>query len=255
MLVNGHLVVGGEAEAAGEDVGADVFHAARDVGVRAGAAVAVARHEGIHAEERLHVHRLPDGTAFRIEGRQFFQNLRRAGLAFFMDVTCVAVGTNLLAHGVGGNEQAGQPEVRLHDVRQIRIHADGQAGQAFLIPIIYGLLLGDVLLQIRQLAADDARDDVAHAVVVALLLVLVPRGGLAGLRGPFPCLLRGGLFVGQQHAARRTRDDLVAVEGDGVELAKRARLAALVGCAETLGGVFNKRRAVLFADRADLVEP
>ena len=182
LLVNGHLVVGGEAEAAGEDVHANVFRAARDVGVRAGATVAVARHKGVHAEERLHVHRLPDGAAFRVDGGELLQNLRRAGLAFFMDVTCIGIGANLLTHGVGGDEQAGQPEVRLHDVRQIWIHADGQVGQAFPIPIIYGLLLGDVLLQIRQLAADDTRDDVAHAVVVARLLMLIPCGGLAGLR-------------------------------------------------------------------------
>ena len=254
LLANVHFVVGGEAEAAGEDVGPDIFNAARDVGICAGAAVAVARHEGVHAEERLHVHRLPDGTALRVDGGQFFQNLRRAGLALLMDVTCVGIASYLPAHGVGINEQAGQPEVRLHDVRQIRIHADGQAGQAFLIPIIDGLLLGDVLLQIRQLAADDARDDVAHAVVVAGLLVLVPWGGLARLRGPFASLLRSGLVVGQQHAAGRARDDLVSVEGDGVVFAERACLAALVGRAEALGGVLYQRRAMLFANGADIIK-
>ena len=254
MLINVHLVVGGEAETAAEDVHTDVFRAARDVGIRAGAAVAVTRHKGVHAEERLHVHRLPDGTALCVGGGQFFQNLRRAGLALLMDVTGVGIGSYLPAHGVGVDEQAGQPEVRLHDVRVVRIHANGQVSQAFLIPIIYGLLLGDVLLQIRQLATDDARDDVAHAVVVAGLLVLVPRGGFARLRGPFASLLRGGLVVGQQHAARRARDDLVAVEGDGIELAERARLAALVGRAEALGGVFYQCRAVLFANGADIIK-
>ena len=254
LLVSSHLVVGREAEAAGEDVGADVLHAARDVGVRAGAAVAVARDERVHAEERLHVHRLPDGAALRVGGRELFQNLRRAGLAGLVDVACVAVGTNLFAHRFAVDEQTGQPKVRLHDVRQIRIHADGQVFQAFIIPIINGLLPGDVLLQIRNLAADDARDDVRHAVVVAWLLVLIPRRGVAGLRGPFPRLFGGELVVGQQHAARRARDDLVAVEGDGVELAERACLAALVGRAEALGGVLYERRAVLFADGENLVE-
>ena len=171
-----------------------------------------------------------------------------------MDVAGVAVGTDLLAHGFGIDQQAGQPEVRLHGVRQIRVHADGQVLQAFLIPKINGLFLGDVLLQIGDLAADNARDHIRHAVVVAGLLVLIPRRGFARLRGPFPRLLRGVSIIREKHPARRARDDLVAVEGDGVEFAERARLAALVGRAEALGGVLYQRRAVLFADGEDLVE-
>ena len=254
MLVGGHFVVGGEAEAAGEDIRADVLYAVHDVGVRAGAAVAVARDERIHAEERLHVHRLPDGAALRVGGGKFLQNLRRTGLALFMDIACVAVGTDLLAHGVGIDEQAGQPEVRLHDVRLVGVHADGQALQAFLIPIIDGFLLGDVLLQIRQLAADDARNDIRHAVIVARLLVLIPCGGFTRLRGPFPRLLGGGLVVGQQHAARRARDDLIAVEGNGVVSAERACLATFVGGTEALGGVLYQDGMVFFADGENLVE-
>ena len=254
LLIGGHLVVGGEAEAAGEDVGADVLRAARDVGVRAGAAVAVARHEGVHAEERLHVHRLPDRAALRVGGGQFFENLRGTGPALFMDIACIGIGSYLLAHRVGIDQQAGQPEVRLHGVRQVGVHADGEVLQPFLIPKINGFLLGDVLLQIGDLAADDARDDVAHAVVVASLLVLIPRGGLAGLRGPFPRLLGGVLIIREEHAAGRARDDLVAVEGDGVELSEGACLAALVGRAEALGGILYQRRAVLFADGEDLIK-
>ena len=201
------------------------------------------------------MHWLPDGAALRVGGGQFFEDLRRAGPAGLVDIACVAVGTDLLAHGGGVDEQAGQPEVRLHDVRLVRIHADWQILQTFFIPIVYSLLLGDVLLQIGDLAADDARDDVRHAVVVAGLLVLVPRRGLAGLRGPFPRLLGGGLVVRQQHAARRARDDLVAVEGDGVVFAEGPRLAASVGRAEALGGVLYQDGMVLFADGEDLVEP
>ena len=254
LLIGGHLVVGGEAEAAVEDVHADVLRAARDVGVRAGAAVAVARHKGIHAEERLHVHRLPDGAALRVGGGQFFENLRRAGPAFFMDIACVGIGSYLPAHRVTVDEKAGQPEVRLHGVRLVRVHAGGQIFQPLFIPIINSLLLRDVLLQIGDLAADDARDDVRHAVVVAGLLVLVPRRGLAGLCGPLARLPGGGPVVSQEHPAGRARDDLVAVEGDGVEFAEGPRLATPVGRAEALGGVLYQRRAVFFADGKNLIE-
>ena len=111
-----------------------------------------------------------------------------------------------------------------------------------------------MLLQIRNLAADDARDDVAHAVVVACLLVLIPWSRLAGLRGPFAGFFSGVFIIREEHPTGRARDDLVAVEGDGVELSEGACLAALVGRAEALGGILYQRRAVLFADGEDLIK-
>ena len=110
-----------------------------------------------------------------------------------------------------------------------------------------------MLLQMGVLAPHHARDDVAHAVVVADLLVLVPRGVLASLRRPFAGavgILKG---VGQKAAAGRAGDDLVAVVGDGSVVAKTAALAPVHRGAHGLSGVLDEQRAVGLADALDLV--
>ena len=52
-----------------------------------------------------------------------------------------------------------------------------------------GLDTGDMLLKIGHLTPNHARDDVAHAVVVADLLVLIPRGILTALGRPLAGLV------------------------------------------------------------------
>ena len=69
LLLRGHLIVGGEAEAAAEDVRAYVLAGTGDVGVGAAPAVALGGDEGVGAIDGLHMHRLPDGAAFRIQRR------------------------------------------------------------------------------------------------------------------------------------------------------------------------------------------
>jgi len=110
-----------------------------------------------------------------------------------------------------------------------------------------------VLFEVGHLAAYHARDDVAHAVVVADFLVLVPRGGLATLGAPLAHLLGVFLAVGKEHAAARAGNNLVSVEADGAVVAKAAGLLALVACAEAFGGVFDEEGVVLLADGADFV--
>ena len=100
------------------------------------------------------------------------------------------------------------------------VHSDRQIRKACLIPLVDGPLLGDMLVQVGQLPPDDARDDVAHAIVVADLLVLIPGGGLPALGGPFADLVGIFLTVRQEHAAGTAGDDLVAVEGDAVIVAQ-----------------------------------
>ena len=70
LLFRGHFVVAGEAQASSEDVRAHVDAGSGDVGVALSAAVAFHRDEGVGAVDRLHVHGLPDGTAFGIEGSE-----------------------------------------------------------------------------------------------------------------------------------------------------------------------------------------
>lgn len=113
LLVGGQFVVRGEAEAAAEDVCADVGAGTGDVGVGAGAAGAGSRDESVAAIEGLQVHGLPDGAAFRIESGQGVQDLLGAALAGHGGVEIVLLAADLGRHGVLVNDQAGQPVVRL----------------------------------------------------------------------------------------------------------------------------------------------
>ena len=257
LLFRSHLVIRGEAEAAAEDVRAHVLAGAGDVGVAAAAAVAFGRDEGMGAVDGLHMHGLPDGAALRVEGSQGIQDLMGRALSGFGLVQVVLLSTDHGRHGVLVDDQAGKPEVRL-GIRFIEgIHPDRQIGEPCLIALVDGLLLSDMLIQIGHLATDDARDDVAHAVVIADLLMLIPGGGLPALGGPLAGLVRIRLGIGQEHAAGAAGDDLVAVEADAVVVAQGAGLhpssVQLILCAQALGGILHDQRAVAVADGFDPV--
>lgn len=260
LLLRRHFVVGWEAEAAGEDVGADVEReavgagAALDVGVAPCAARAVARDEGMRAVDGLHVHGLPDGTALRVDAADGVEDLRRAGFAVLRAVEGLLLATDMRAHGVRVDDEAAEPKVRLAVCRVVGVHLDRESFESLAVALVDRLFLGDVLLEVRDLAADDAGDDVRHAVVVADFLMLVPRGRLAGLGAPFADLFRVLLAVREEHAARAARDDLVAVEADAVPAAKRTGLLAFVRGAEGLRRVLEDHGAVALTDGAELVD-
>ena len=253
MLVGGHLVVAGQAEPAGKDVGAHVGDSARNIGVGAGAAVTLRGHEGVAHVHGLHVHGFPDGATFGVHGGDAFQNLRGAALARLVDVQSVGFAAHLLAHGALVDNQAAEPEVRFAVGGVVGVHLHREALQALPVAHVNGLFLGDVLFEVGHLAADHAGDDVAHAVVVAHFFVLVPGGRLAALGAPLAHLLGVVLAVGEEHAAATAGDNLVAVEADGAVIAELARLLALVGGPEALGGVFDEERVVASANRTDFV--
>ena len=254
LLVGGHLVVAGQAQATGKDVGTHVGDAARDVGVGAGTAVTLRGHEGVAHVHGLHVHGFPDGAAFGVHGGDAFQDFRGAAFARLVDVQGVSFAAHLLAHGVLVNDQAAQPEVRFAVVGVVGVHLHREALQAFLVVHVDGLFLGDVFFEVRHLAADHAGNHVTHAVVVAHFFVLVPGGRLAALGAPLAHFFGVVLAVGQEHAAATARDNLVAVEADGTVVTELARLYALVAGTEALGGVFDKEGVMLFADGADFID-
>ena len=202
----------------------------------------------------LHVHGLPDGAAFGVHGGNFLENLRGAALAGLVDVEGVGTAADLLAHGILIDDHAAEPEVGHGILFVVGVHLHGESLEAFAVAFVNGAFLGDVFFQVGHLAADHAGNHVAHAVVVADFLVFVPGGRLAALRAPLAHLLGVFLAVGKEHAAAGTGDDLVAVEADGAVVAELARLHALVGGAEALGGVFDEEGAVFFADGADFVD-
>ena len=70
LIFRCHLVVARQAKASSEDIRADVDSGSSDVGVALSSSVAFDCDESVAAVDRLHVHGLPDGTAFGIECRE-----------------------------------------------------------------------------------------------------------------------------------------------------------------------------------------
>ena len=237
----------------GKDVGTHVTGFACDVGVRAGASVSVRGDECVAHVHGLHVHRLPDGATFGVHGGDAFEDFRRAALAFFVDVEGVGFATHLFAHGFLIHNQTAEPKVRFAICGIIRVHLHRETLEAFFVTFINRFFLRNVFFQIRHLATHHARNHIAHAVVVADFLVLVPRGGLAALGAPLAHLFGVFLAVGKEHAAAGAGNNLVSVEANGAVVAKVAGLLALVACAEAFGGVFDEEGVMLFADGADFV--
>ena len=216
LLLGRHLVVAGQAKASSEDIRTDVDTGSCNVGVALSPAIAFHRDESIGAIDRLHVHGLPDGTAFGVEGGEGGEDFAGAGLPRFMLPELILFPADEGAHGFLIDDQAAEPEVRFAVLLVIGVHLHGKVFQAFSVALIDGLLLGDVLIQVRNLAADDTGNDVGHTIVEADLLVLIPWGGFTTLGGPLADLV--GIFqaVGQEHAAGGAGNNLVAVEGDAV---------------------------------------
>ena len=110
-----------------------------------------------------------------------------------------------------------------------------------------------MFFKVRNLSAHNARNHVAHAVIVADFLVLVPRRGLTALRAPLAHTVGIFLAVGKVHAAAGTGDNLVPVKADGVEVAETSGLHSLVASPEAFGGIFDEQGVVTLAYCANLV--
>ena len=256
LLLFCHFIITGEAQAAAEDVGAYVGGGALNIGVCAAAAVAVGGDEGMGAVDGLHMHGLPDGAAFGIISGQGFQNLVGAALAGLMLPEVILLAADHGGHGVLVDDKAAQPIVGAAPLRVKGIHFHRQIGKAGLIALINRLFLGDMLIQIGNLAADYAGDDIVHTVVVADFLMLVPGRSLPALGGPFADLIGVGQAVGEEHAAGRAGDDLIAVEGNAVIVPQGAGLRPVavqqILGAQGLGGVLHDKSVMGVTDSANL---
>ena len=155
--------------------------AAGNVGVGLCPALAGGGDEAVHPVHGLHVHGLPDGASFRVDSRDGLQDFRRAALSLLREIQRVVVAAHLTAHGAPVNYQRRQPVVGAGRFRVEGVHLNRETPQTVPVALPDGFLLGDVFFQIRILTPDDARDHVAHAVVVAGFLVLIPWR-------VFPCL-------------------------------------------------------------------
>ena len=122
-----------------------------------------------------------------------------------------------------------------------RHKVDAAQGAEFaLIKLKYLFFLSQPPVQHLQLPPANAGHDIAHAVVVADLTVLIVTGRVSGLGGPEANFLDPLFVVGKQDAAAGGGDDLVAVEGENGIFAEGARGPALVQGAQAFGGVFDQ---------------
>ena len=126
--------------------------------------------------------------------------------------------------------------------------------ESFCVQLVDVAFLRDALVENSHLTSSDAGADVAEAIVVADLLMLIPREFFTRLSRPKQYFVAGFLIVAHQHAAAARSDDLVSVERKDGNIAEVARLDAFVACAEAFGGVFEDGSAVLAGDREKLVE-
>ena len=201
--------------------------------------------------DRLQVHGFPDRPTFRVERSDRLKDLRRTALAGFIDKRSLRIGAFLQAHGLRLDQKTGQPVVRI-TVCGNRIHAYRQILQILPVPFVDRLFLRDMIFEMRQLSPDDPRNDIAHAVVVAELLMLIPGGIFPALRGPFAYLDSIFKTVRQDHAAAAAGHDLVAVERNDAVIAEHTGLHALVGRSEGFCSVFHDQGVVPVRNGADL---
>src|ERR1035438_936841 len=152
---------------------------------------AVARATGI---KWLKVHGLPHGAGLGVGGIERVNELiARAAETPFVD------------------QEATQP-VCVEAVRGLRHERDaGKIGKAIAIAECDGAPLTDAEVEDFKLAATDAGEDVAHAVVVPEFGVLVGDPGIARLLGPEASLGNPGMILRNQHAATGGGDDLVQI--------------------------------------------
>src|ERR1039458_50294 len=127
----------------------------------------------------------------------------------------------------------------------------GQVGKGLTIAEGNGTSLVNTKGEDLKLAATDAREHVAHAVVVAELGGLVGDAWVAGLLGPEARPVNPVLVPGDEHAAAGGGDDLVSVEGVVPDVAERPGRLSLVERANRFGGVLDHDDSVFGAGMED----
>ncbi len=206
-VVLGDPRAGGKAEAAGEEVFAHTVDIGRGRGV-----------------DRLQVHWFPEQACLDAER---------------VEVETYAVGGEA-AGEVGVNRDCREPEVGVGMAVGVAVKVNAGYGSEELgIEGRETSVMGYVLFEDGHLAASYAGADVAHAVVVADVLVLIVGIWLAGL-----CCVEhrsaARVVVGTYEcASARGGDHLVAVEAEYAVETEGAALVAAIGRAESFGGVLD----------------
>ena len=88
--------------------------------------------------------------------------------------------------------------------------------------------------------------------------MLIPRGGLTALGGPFTNLVCVIDVVCQKHAAGTASDDLVAVERDAIIVAERTGFhplaVQLILCSERFGCILDDQGVMRLCDSLNLLD-
>ena len=234
----------------------DIDSASFDIRITPSSPVPLNRNERTGSVYRLHMHGLPNRTAFSAEGTDSVQYLLRTTLTALMLPEIILLATDFFTHRILINNHAAQPEVRLRLLSIERIHGHRQVFEPISIPLVYRPLLPNVFIQIRNLPSNHSSDDITHPVVIANLLVLIPWSSLAALSRPFPNLVSVLFTIRQEQATCRTCDHLITIEADAAIIPEQAGLnrATLtkfprqsrirsdgIGCAKTLRSVFHNQ--------------
>ena len=105
-----------------------------------------------------------------------FRGSPSAALSGLADIESFLLSPDLPAHAFRIDNHTGEPEIRLRVFLIIWIHfyRKTQLLECFLIPEIDCLFLSDVFFQMGELSPDYSGDHIAHPIVVAQFLVLIP---------------------------------------------------------------------------------
>ena len=188
-LVVRHLRVARQAEAAVEEVFADAAGADGFLlfFVELGDEAAILEHG-------LHMHGFPCWAALDVLFGERVEDVHKGRLA------------------ISGKGDRGQPIVGLGAFCGRRKRDVGVVLESFCVQLVNVSFLSDALVENSHLTSSDAGADVAEAIVVADLLMLIPREFFTRLRRPKQYFVAGFLIVAHQHAAAARGDDLVSVE-------------------------------------------
>src|SRR5205814_9247315 len=97
--------------------------------------------------------------------------------------------------------------------RGLRHRVDArEVGKCFMVAEGYRAPLSHSLVEHPQLPAADAREDVAHSIIVSELAMLVSEAWVPRLLRPESGFIDPRSVPRDEHASARRRNDLVAVE-------------------------------------------
>ena len=113
--------------------------------------------------------------------------------------------------------------------------------------------MSQMLIQHKHLATANACTNVAHAIVIAYLLVKIVRHGFTRLSGIEHGFLLGCIIGANQGAAAAGGNHLVTIKAHDAKIAERAAQSATITRAECLGRILNDRNLVTVSNLHDVI--